>query len=221
MFKSTPEQEVFSPRKLKPKTSPRSPNVIQNYLESQAEKDFQNDLTPRQKSQLRNKTLLQVENSGVQFTDLFEDKIISDAFGEYLKEAHTYEQLEFILTCKDKLKSIDSSETGKEMAKVAVSLYQTYIAENSEKMLNISTEEREESGLDCKIENLKKNNPPIWILDESPIKLFSHIINTVKVSLLQSHFEDFKKSKRCQTAVFLKSRPKTGFFEVDFLSLPE
>lgn len=222
-FNSTPETEFVVRR------------VQKNFPESQAELSsvppmmFQSgsDLIskPQSPSLQRNKNFLKPISDSprlihIEFKDIFENKHLSHAFKEYLKLAHTEEQFIFCCECRDKLKPIDSSETSKEMAKLAIELYEKYIFEDSETVLNFSSEEREQFGIEAKIEKLKKNNPPIWNLDVSPIQMFTPIVNCLKVSIQQAHFVDFKKTKLCREAVKIMDREFVEIYEIKDLDVP-
>lgn len=216
-FKSIPEQ-VDSPRRLsrkipqsEPEISDLPPMLFQSNVDLK-EKITKPLLNGRNSPSLqRNKNFLKpITDSprmvNIEYKEIYENKHLIEAFREFLKLAHTEEQFEFILECKTKLKIIDSSETSKEMAKLAIDLYHLYIDESSEKVLNLSSEERVESGIEKKIQKLKENNPPVWNLDITPTQMFTPIVNSLKISIQQAHFNDFKKTKLCRDALKLMDK---------------
>lgn len=133
----------------------------------------------------------------VNFNSIFTSKKMLQAFGEHLYKEFNLEPLEFLMGT-DMLEKELPLKNEVEQIKIFTSIINKFIKEESDKELNLPSQERDDF-FDSVKDQLQ--SPDKWILEVPPKDLFKKIIKGVIQTLYLDSWPRFTRSEECQEII--------------------
>eukprot|EP01080_Neovahlkampfia_damariscottae_P005851 gene5851-9674_t len=113
------------------------------------------------------------------------------AFRTYLETEHSSESFDFLTS----VKSLETMKDEKQLVKQCLEIIQTFIVVDCKHELNISSELREKT-----LKNFEKQKEinDKWVLDMSPVEVFSECFRVIAGVLRHDSFKRFVRTEECE-----------------------